>query len=203
MCVQSSCIIGGKLALIAFARLLSTVLHAVVLDDLFGQEARGGRCLLPATVFASLPLLPGYSRPWPPPFSDTHASLLAYFSSVYSSCGGGGVYSYIHTIVHTSRNCVGCFSVAPQLLLVLLIYFPSLPLAGLLAAPVPPSSSHLPDVSFLIHQSSLPSLSLCGQFLVPSEIFCIFFGVFIFSPSISSATVRNWISVDISEIFLF
>ena len=115
----------GKLALIAFARLLSTVLHAVVPDDLFGREARGGRCLLPATVFASLPLLPGYSRPWPPPFSDTHASLLAYFSSVYSSCGGGGVYSLnIHTIVHTLRNCGGCFSVAPQLLLLLLIYFP-------------------------------------------------------------------------------
>ena len=136
MCVQSSCIIGGKLALIAFARLLSTVLHAVVLDDLFGQEeARGGRCLLPATVFASLPLLPGYSCPWPPPFSDTHASLLAYFSSVYSSCGGGGVYSYIHTIVHTSRNCVGCFSVAPQLLLVLLIYFPLPPPSWLAGCP--------------------------------------------------------------------
>ena len=133
-----------------------------------------GACCRPQSL--PLLLLPGYSRPWPPPFSDTHASLLAYFSSVYSSCGR--VYSFVHTIVHTLRsmhNGGGCFSVAPQLLLVLLIYFPSLSPASWLPCAEQLKSSLLTSPFLYTSHHFRRTLSVeNGLFLVSSETFCIF-----------------------------
>ena len=125
------------------------------------QEAAGACCRpqsLPLCLFCPDILALGH-HPFQTPMPHClHISLLSIAVAAAAAC------ILTSTQLCTPRETVSAaFQWRHSYYLCCSYIFPSLPLAGLLAAPVPPSSSHLPDVSFLIHQSSLPSPSLCGK----------------------------------------
>ena len=106
------------------------------MTSLGARQEAAGACrpqslpLLLASAFCCPDILALGHHPFQTPMPLLLPSLLAYFSSVYSSCAP--VYSISHNCAHLTLEkhalcVVGCFSVAPQLLLVLIYFPPTLP----------------------------------------------------------------------------